>query len=516
MFFSYISRLFKQLSKSRWIQVYFALVIVQTLLSIPVLIKTLVNTEDVMQNTNHTQDDLSLPDDRNAIFGNYLTAKGYKIIYENVLFIAFEIWRLWTLTDGIVHLNSLTILASAWFSVFSSVFNVLLVIESNKWITSKFEVLKVENKNLQIALSTTLFLLSVPVIISAYKTAKIIGWQVYKKIGSSIELQNMYQNVQWFALWLKIDIYFEIVLLIFTTVVSKRLGFQIICIIMTILVSVSLIFARFAITRESNWMMFAFLFLQVMLLVCNIYSLVGLFEYSAVDLWFTGIVYEFASSICIIITVYMAIRCQINFGKGLKPFVFWIPFQGTAKFIEEPPHYAIEAGLLGVKGSNDRMPIDDEDDDFYNESTLTETRKALVLDDKSTQILRKSMEQVDNLKMEKYYASNMIPDAIKLKSDASTQPARMAMKPVPKNATVTTVTTTINRSKPWRSEISPVPDNNSETLSTIVLDPGTSEPTIMRRVVHPILSPTTPNSSTTTTITKATSTTTITATSIYP
>lgn len=53
------------------------------------------------QNTTDAQDDSSLLDDKNTIFGNYLTAKGYKIIYENVLFIVFEVWRLWILTDGV-------------------------------------------------------------------------------------------------------------------------------------------------------------------------------------------------------------------------------------------------------------------------------------------------------------------------------------------------------------------------------------------------------------------------------
>ena len=53
------------------------------------------------QITADTKDDSSLLDDKNTIFGNYLTAKGYKIIYENVLFIVFEVWRLWALTDGV-------------------------------------------------------------------------------------------------------------------------------------------------------------------------------------------------------------------------------------------------------------------------------------------------------------------------------------------------------------------------------------------------------------------------------
>lgn len=142
----------------------------------------------------------------------------------------------------------------------------------------------------------------------------------------------MYHNVQWFALWLKIDIYFEIVLLICTAIVTKRIGFQIICIIMALLVSISSIFSRIAITKESNWMMFVFLFLQMILSACNVYSLVSLFEYSTADLWFTGIIYgkfllltvntcntiscffniEFISIICIIVSKHKFNLLDVN------------------------------------------------------------------------------------------------------------------------------------------------------------------------------------------------------------
>lgn len=141
---------------------------------------------------------------------------------------------------------------------------------------------------------------------------------------------DMYHTVQCFALWLKIDIYFEIVLLICTAIATKRLAFQIICIVMVLLVSLSLIFSRIAITKESNWMLFIFLFLQIMLLACNVYSLIGLFEYSTADLWFTGIIYgnehtvqmvcackthiflilEFASIICIIVSIIIHMPCM--------------------------------------------------------------------------------------------------------------------------------------------------------------------------------------------------------------
>ncbi|OAD03702.1 hypothetical protein MUCCIDRAFT_163257 [Mucor lusitanicus CBS 277.49] len=396
------------------------------------------------------------------------------------------------------------IAASAWFSLLSGIFNLLLIIESNKWITSQFDELKQENKNLQIALTSILFFLSVPVIVSAYKTAKIIGWQVYKKIGSSIQLQNMYHTVQCFALWLKIDIYFEIVLLICTAIATKRLAFQIICIVMVLLVSLSLIFSRIAITKESNWMLFIFLFLQIMLLACNVYSLIGLFEYSTADLWFTGIIYEFASIICIIITVYLAIKCQINFGKGLKPYVFWVPFQGTKRFIEEPPHHAIEAGLLGIKRNEDRMPIDDEDDEYYyNDSSITETKKTYMMN--HDDIPRRSLERVDNVpfnvKMERY-AGNTKLDSIKLRANSTVQPIRVAMKPIPKdtntNTTTAFITTTVNSSnKPWRSDFaSPTPDTGSVSSSTVIesgaatttnsSSNSTIEPTVMGRVMQPV------------------------------
>lgn len=90
---------FKQLSKSRWIQVYFILVILQTLLSIPILVKTLLNAKNINQ---------TLPPDesiryQDALFGDKLMKKEYKIIYENILFIVYEVWRLWILTDGVKY-----------------------------------------------------------------------------------------------------------------------------------------------------------------------------------------------------------------------------------------------------------------------------------------------------------------------------------------------------------------------------------------------------------------------------
>lgn len=77
--------------------------IIQTVLSIPILVKTLINTEGVNQidDSATIEDETATLQEKNTIFGDYLTAKGYKIIYENVLFIVYETWRLWILTDGV-------------------------------------------------------------------------------------------------------------------------------------------------------------------------------------------------------------------------------------------------------------------------------------------------------------------------------------------------------------------------------------------------------------------------------
>ncbi|KAG2236072.1 hypothetical protein INT48_006088, partial [Thamnidium elegans] len=347
---------FKQLSKSKWIKIYFALVIIQTILSIPILVKTLVNTEDVRK-TLPTNPSAEYSD---ALFGNYLITKEYKIIYENVLFIVYEVWRLWILTDGIVHLNSLTILASAWFSVFSCIFNVMLVIESRNWASFGFDSLKLENMRLQIALTSVFFLLSIPVIIAAYKSSKEIGWEIYKKIGSSNHLKYLYHDVQRFALILKVDIFFQVFLLIGTTIISQNIIFVIISVALSVLLAIGLMFARVAISRESRWMMAVFLLLQVFLLACDIYCFLGLFQYPLTEIWYIGVVYVSGSIISITFTIYLTIQCQFNFGKGLKPFVEWYPFRSQTQPKKEG--YSTAESGLRTRRIDERMPIDDDDE----------------------------------------------------------------------------------------------------------------------------------------------------------
>lgn len=99
----------------------------------------------------------------------------------------------------------------------------------------------------------------------------------------------MYHNVQWFALVLKVDIFFQVVLLIGVTIITQRVIFRIITSTMSVLIAAGLLLSRIAITRESHWMMCIFLLLQLLLLACNAYCMIGLLAYE--DLWNVGIAY---------------------------------------------------------------------------------------------------------------------------------------------------------------------------------------------------------------------------------
>lgn len=99
----------------------------------------------------------------------------------------------------------------------------------------------------------------------------------------------MYHNVQRFALVLKVDIFFQVVLLIGVAIITQRLFFRIVTIVLAVSIAVGLILSRIAITRENHWLVYIFLSLQLAILGCNIYCIVGLIQYD--NLWNIGLVY---------------------------------------------------------------------------------------------------------------------------------------------------------------------------------------------------------------------------------
>ncbi|KAI8375798.1 hypothetical protein BD560DRAFT_391930 [Blakeslea trispora] len=477
----YLGQLFKQISKSKWIQLCFAFAVLSAISTISIMIKVLLNTRTISQRHG------PMPDEATQMaLGERVILKGDKITYENSLFIAFELWRLWCLTDGIVHLNSLTILASAWLSLFSVVFNIFFILEYRKWF-AVYDPLKLENMYLQIALTVVSAAFMVPIIISAYKVSKVIGWQVYKKIGSSIELQGMYNVVQWFALMLKIDTFFEIVLMGCATVAAKTIYYRVLGCSMILLLTFALVLARIAITKESRWMMCLFLGIQICLLALNILLLADLLDNSIEMQWFAGIGYVVSSCICIITTLFLSIRCLFNFKKGLKPYVYWMPFKNAKNSIYDRPQSSFGTSLEAK--IRDDMPIDDEDsDDSYRSSSDTDYRTLSMLEKNESTVQRiyktnsfgysnLSHTSLDRPEILHPVQPSIInkPDTIKIIDQrivpvASTlpSPTRLALKPVFKSTAAHTV---VLPSAP-SSDYSSRPMHRDGSYESIPLVPG--------------------------------------------
>jgi hypothetical protein len=71
-----------------------------------------------------------------------------------------------------------------------------MIVESVHWLgaivgaTESILQLQKINLYIQISLSCVEFVLLIPTLYTAYKVIKDFGWLVYKKLGSSIELQS--------------------------------------------------------------------------------------------------------------------------------------------------------------------------------------------------------------------------------------------------------------------------------------------------------------------------------------
>ncbi|KAI9273436.1 hypothetical protein EDC94DRAFT_580398 [Helicostylum pulchrum] len=306
--------------------------------------------------------------------------KSFKISGECIMFIVFEVWKLWLAFDGVLYTNSRTIWASASFSVFSFGFSILMIIESTKWIKSDEQVTKMEalpdgleplkytNLYLLIVLSCIAFLIIPVTFYSAIKVAKDYGWDVYKKIGSSIKIQEMYITVQWFSLVLKIDMYFEfcayaLFLIYLATDFDYESDFYTvfsIVLVMLIFTIPSLVFSRYAISRESKTMMVSFIVFQVISIACMGFIMAMTTEMLVDWYAFTGFCLAFL--LAAVGTIVLAVMCLLNFNKGLKEFVQWGLFTSKTPRRKSAVYNSMNQvdTFYGLEARHADGPIDDE------------------------------------------------------------------------------------------------------------------------------------------------------------
>ncbi|KAI8146621.1 hypothetical protein BJV82DRAFT_599208 [Fennellomyces sp. T-0311] len=262
---------------------------------------------------------------------SYLRDKVIRVRIENIWFIVYEFWKLWLVIDGILQFNSLTIIAAAAFTCFSGVLGVMQIIESVKWDNS-LDV----NLYLQIAMTTVVWIITIPTAFVAVMLFKAYGWNLIEKIGNDRRLQNMYYTVQCFTLMIKIDIFFEVLLLVFYAVCANiNTALWAAATVLAILCVFALFIGRMAISEERHWMMSLFSLFQGAIIFVNLAVMVMITD--PADVWYTLSIYACASVVIVVFTLYMAVQCQRNFSRGLRPYVKWSPFQFRARSSVEPP-----------------------------------------------------------------------------------------------------------------------------------------------------------------------------------
>ncbi|GAA5806771.1 hypothetical protein MFLAVUS_000119 [Mucor flavus] len=324
-----------RLRKSGWCKVYVGLAVIHTVASVAILVPNLINALKIGDQTIVNEEDPT-----------EYPPKYFKVIMEVSAFMCLEIWRLWLALDSILQMNSLTIYASASFSVFSLAFSVFvrinefielntMIVGSVRWlsivdgVTKEIVHLKQVNLYIQIALCCVEFLLMIPTLYTAYKVIKEFGWQVYKKIGSSIELQKMYRTAQWFSLLLKIDVFFEVTfifIVLFTkyywyssgtlqATSSPATSYMYTAVAFFLTLSIPLV--REAIARESYWLINIFLLIQFIFLgFTTHYAYQSIILDDLINDWYAF--YAYLSS------VYLAGATTIVLTiMGLKPYVQW-------------------------------------------------------------------------------------------------------------------------------------------------------------------------------------------------
>ncbi|KAJ8659477.1 hypothetical protein O0I10_004842 [Lichtheimia ornata] len=344
------------LLESKWSKRFILLALLQVLITIPILIATLVNVE-----TSPIQDTPMLdqePNESTDYLRLRLRDKNDRVRFENIWFIVYELWKLGLMLDGLIYRNSLTVVAAAGFTFFSGALGIMQIIESVKW-----DEAPLINLQLQIAMTVIVWVLAVPTAFVAFMLQKHFGWDVIDKVGPERRLQSMYYTVQCFTLALKINFFFEVLLMAFYAVCAS-VSSRPLCIAASVLAGVgllALLIGRQAIAWEAHWMMSLFSLMQGAIIFINMAVLVTITD--VVDPWYTLEIYASASIVIVVCTLYIAVRCQIRFGQGLKPYVqwqlwssFWKRNQTSNDDDDGDPRRYAEEELLGGNQSTSTSP----------------------------------------------------------------------------------------------------------------------------------------------------------------
>ncbi|OAD66280.1 hypothetical protein PHYBLDRAFT_71135 [Phycomyces blakesleeanus NRRL 1555(-)] len=195
--FSFRKRLSERIDQNKWTKRFLLLVGIQLLFTIPNLIATAV-----MYNP-YNYEYLNTPEGGDDKWYDTI-AKRARIQYESIWFIIFEIWRFWLAVDGVLHGNSMTISVTFFSTAFAIVLGAMQIVECTKVIEyTRLSVVP------QIIMTSLLCAVAVPTLYATYKMYRHSDWIKFHKLGPDVSLHVMYHWVQCFVLVIKGDMFFQ-------------------------------------------------------------------------------------------------------------------------------------------------------------------------------------------------------------------------------------------------------------------------------------------------------------------
>ncbi|RUS32281.1 hypothetical protein BC938DRAFT_475861 [Jimgerdemannia flammicorona] len=314
-----------RINDSKWTRIFLACAILQTIIVLGLEGAILFENFQAMQPLTTAKASPSFPDKEGV---STALDRLNRIKWENVAFIAFQLWALWLSFDGIINQNTVEIIAIAVINGLCAVVGVVQAADSAKWI-NYITALKLDisdlttGEKIEIAQTTFVFLFAGFSAFVSWKLYQSFGWNIYKKIGADLDVQVMYKTFQYFVLILKINIFFQFLSSGFYLIQwALKEGFRwetVYLSVVTALVLPALILGRASVSTESRMTMIIFISFQGLILTH--FGLILSQTLLPRNNWYFWIFVVWCGIILTVATAVIAYLCMRKFGTGLKPYV---------------------------------------------------------------------------------------------------------------------------------------------------------------------------------------------------
>ncbi|RUS14162.1 hypothetical protein BC937DRAFT_94258, partial [Endogone sp. FLAS-F59071] len=239
---------------------------------------------------------------------------------------------------SVVRQNLIQLIAHVVITLLCVIFAIVQITETTKWynIVNNIDIANNVTTVLtgfdnawsyEIGLTAALAVFTLAFAALAWRLGRQFGWNIYKRIGADLQMQNAYRLYQIFTLLLKLDAFFEFVFAVFWLAVMAESGYAtlkdpvlvaifIVHAILCVLNIPALFLARRAVRTESAPLVAFFLFFLSVLIV----DFCVIIQQSNTQWGF----WVFAVCVAIalgLVTFFYTIIVTGNFNKGLKPHI---------------------------------------------------------------------------------------------------------------------------------------------------------------------------------------------------